>query len=120
MKIGNQKEGFIVAYMLVIVLIITMFIGVYAKVWSTSVKELREQELKFDLAEMRAGIKQYYSDKQAYPTSIEQLYLNRYCRRDYVDPITGKKDFIIDTSNKNLIYANNPHKSLEGTKYNTW
>jgi len=117
---GKKNQGFLVAYMLVIVLLVVACLGLYAKVWSTSVQRQREVVLKFQLAEMRAGIKQYYKDKNGYPTSISQLYLNRYCREDYVDPITGKKDFVIDVSNKNLIYANNPQKSLEGTKYNTW
>ncbi|MCX5773106.1 MAG: hypothetical protein NTX05_00610 [Fusobacteria bacterium] len=109
-----------VVYMLIIVIIIVAMIGVYAKVWSTTVTKERETLLKFQLAEMRSGIKQYYIDKQEYPTKISQLYMDRYCREDYVDPITNKKDFIIDVSKKKMIYANNPEKSLEGTKYNTW
>ncbi|MBI1737670.1 MAG: type II secretion system protein G, partial [Acidobacteria bacterium] len=92
-----------------------------------------EASLKQDLAVMRKAIDQYTLDKLAAPQSLDDLVSAGYLREVPTDPITGKKDWLVDyetdvlfspeqtsTGISNLHSSSDKVSPFEGTAYNTW
>jgi general secretion pathway protein G len=57
----------------------------------------RETILKEDLHTMRKMIDQYAADREKLPQSLDDLVTAQYMRDVPIDPITGQKDWVIDT-----------------------
>jgi type II secretory pathway pseudopilin PulG len=83
------------AALLVGIAIMMVFLGVAMPVWNQQAKREKEEELLFRLKQYAHAIALYQRRMPgAQPPSIELLVEQRFLRRKYLDPVTGK-DFAI-------------------------
>lgn len=129
----RSARGFTLLEMMVVITIILILLSLATGRYQQSVLRAKEASLKQDLAVMRKAIDQYTLDKLAAPQSLEDLVGAAYLREVPVDPITGKKDWVVDyetdvlfspeqtsTGISNVHSASDKVSPFEGTAYNSW
>lgn len=124
--------GFTLIEMLIVITIIFILIGMAAGRYERSVLRAREATLKQDLFVMRQAIQQYTLDKQAAPSSLDDLVQAKYLQQIPTDPITRTKTWHVDMEDVLLtpeqtatgmtdVHSTSDAVSLfENTAYNTW
>lgn len=125
--------GFTLLEMMVVITIILILLSMATGRYQQSVVRAKEASLKQDLAVMRKAIDQYTLDKLAAPQSLDDLVSAGYLREVPTDPITGKKDWLVDyetdvlfspeqssTGVSNVHSASDRVSPFEGTAYNQW
>jgi general secretion pathway protein G len=124
--------GFTLIEMLIVITIIFILIGMAAGRYERSVLRAREATLKQDLFVMRQAIQQYTLDKQAAPTSLDDLVHAQYIQQIPTDPITRTKTWHADmedvllTPEQTSTGITDVHSTsetvspFESTAYNTW
>lgn len=101
---GRHQAGFTYLGVLMLVAIMGALLATTGEVWSTLQRRDKEQELLFVGSQFRAAIRQYYERSpggaKRYPRKLESLLqddryptVQRYLRKIYVDPITGKPEW---------------------------
>ena len=128
-----NEDGFTLLEMMVVITIILILLSLATGRYQQSVVRAKEASLKQDLAVMRKAIDQYTLDKLAAPQSLDDLVSAGYLREVPTDPITLKKDWIVDfetdvlfspeqssTGVSNVHSASDRVSPFEGTAYNTW
>jgi general secretion pathway protein G len=125
-------SGFSLLELLVVITIILILMGIAVARYERSVIRSREAALKQDLFVMRNAIQQYTLDKEAGPTSLDDLVSSKYLGAVPNDPITRVKDWHTDSDPVLLdpqqtspgitdVHSNSADISpFEGTAYNTW
>ncbi len=130
---SRSARGFTLLEMMVVITIILILLSLATGRYQQSVLRAKEASLKQDLAVMRKAIDQYTLDKLAAPQSLEDLVGAAYLREVPVDPMTGKKDWIVDyetnvlfspeqtsTGISEVHSASDRVSPFEGTAYNSW
>jgi general secretion pathway protein G len=129
---GFRAGGFSLLELMIVLTIIMILASIAAGRYDRSVQRSREAVLKQDLYTMRQAIQQYTLDKQAAPTSLDDLVSAKYLGTIPVDPITRQKDWHADSDDMLLTPEqtspgiNDVHSSsdlvspFENTAYNTW
>src|SRR5882757_7965375 len=96
---GNAKRrgicaaGFSLLEMMIVITIILILAGIAAARYERSVLRAKEATLKQDLFVMRNAIQQYTLDKEAGPSSLDDLVQAKYLSGIPTDPITRNKDW---------------------------
>lgn len=128
----GRTSGFSLLELLVVITIILILMGIAVARYERSVIRGREAALKQDLFVMRNAIQQYTLDKEAGPTSLDDLVASKYLSGVPTDPITRAKDWHTDSDPVLLdpqqtspgitdVHSNSADISpFEGTAYNTW
>jgi len=83
--------------LMIVLTIIMILASIAAGRYDRSVQRSREAVLKQDLYTMRQAIQQYTLDKQASPSSLDDLVSAKYLGSIPVDPITRAKDWHVDS-----------------------
>jgi len=129
---GLRAGGFSLLELMIVLTIILILASIAAGRYDRSVQRSREAVLKQDLYTMRQAIQQYTLDKQAAPTSLDDLVQAKYIGTIPVDPITRAKDWhtdsedILDSPQQTSSGISDVHSSsevvspFENTPYNTW
>ena len=117
--------------MMIVVTIILILAGIAAERYEKSMLRAREATLKQDLFVMRNAIQQYTLDKEAGPSSLDDL-VPKYISGLPVDPITRSKNWHTDSDAVVLdplqtspgitdVHSGSDQSSpIENTPYNTW
>jgi general secretion pathway protein G len=117
--------------MMIVVTIMLILAGIAATRYERSVVRAREATLKQDLFIMRNAIQQYTLDKEAGPTSLDDL-VPKYMSSIPTDPITHNKDWHAESEQVLLdplqtspgitdVHSSSDQVSpFESTPYNTW
>lgn len=112
-----------------IVLILASIAGVR---YERSVTRSKEAVLKTDLAAMRNAIQSYTLDKEAGPSSLDDLVQGKYLTSIPVDPMTRNRDWhpdfeqiLLDPQQTapgitDVHSSSNEVSPFEHTAYNTW
>jgi general secretion pathway protein G len=129
----SSALGFTLLEMMVVITIILILLSMATGRYQQSVVRAKEASLKQDLAVMRKAIDQYTLDKLAAPQSLDDLVSAGYLREVPTDPITGKKDWLVDyetdvlfspeqtsTGVSNVHSASDKVSPFESTAYNSW
>ncbi len=87
------SPGFTLLEMMIVITIVLILVGLGAGRYQQSVIRAREAALHQDLFVMRQAIEQYTLDKQAAPTSLDDLVASGYLREIPTDPVTLRKDW---------------------------
>jgi general secretion pathway protein G len=123
--------GFSLLEMMIVVTIILILAGMAATKYERSVVRAREATLHQDLFIMRNAIQQYTLDKEAGPSSLDDL-TPKYLSAIPVDPITHNKQWHADSDAVLLdplqtspgvtdVHSSSDQVSpFEDTPYNTW
>jgi general secretion pathway protein G len=124
--------GFSLLEMLIVITIILILAGIAAGRYEKSVLRAKEATLKQDLFVMRNAIQQYTLDKEAGPSSLDDLVEGKYLSGIPVDPITRTKDWqtlseqvLLDPLQTSPgitdVHSGSDQISpFENTAYNTW
>jgi len=90
----------------------------------------RETILRENLTQMREGIKQYISDRDSPPQSLEDLVNKGYLSNVPIDPVTGQKDWQLfsdvyeysSAREQGILDVRSVSKEISSnnTPYNTW
>ena len=123
--------GFSLLEMMIVVTIMLILAGIAATRYERSVVRAREATLKQDLFIMRNAIQQYTLDKEAGPSSLDDL-VPKYMSSIPIDPITRNKDWHTESEQVLLdplqtspgvtdVHSSSDQVSpFEATPYNTW
>lgn len=126
------SAGFSLIEMLIVITIILILAGIAAGRYERSVQRAKEATLKQDLFVMRNAIQQFTLDKEAGPTSLDDLVQAKYLSGIPVDPITRTKDWHTESEQVLLdpqqtspgitdVHSGSDQVSpFENTPYNTW
>jgi general secretion pathway protein G len=129
---GFRTRGFSLLELMIVLTIIMILASIAAGRYDRSVQRSREAVLKQDLYTMRQAIQQYTLDKQAAPSSLDDLVSSKYIGGVPIDPITRSKDWHVDsedillTPEQSSSGITDVHSSseamspFENTPYNTW
>jgi type II secretory pathway pseudopilin PulG len=88
---GTSQDGYAMAALLVAMSVMAVFMAVAMPVWNTQAQREKEAELVFR-GEQYARAVMLYQRKfaNALPPSLDLLLNDRYLRKKYKDPITGR------------------------------
>jgi general secretion pathway protein G len=91
-----RPAGFTLLELMAVMAILLVLIAIGAAHYSQSIVRAREAALRQDLNEMNQAIQEYTRDKEAAPTSLEDLVQAHpaYLGRIPDDPLTGKDDWV--------------------------
>jgi general secretion pathway protein G len=90
-------NGFTLLELVMVMTIIVVLAAVGVTSYQHIQSKARETILKEDLRTMRKMIDQYAADKEKLPQSLDDLVSANYMRDVPIDPITGQKDWVVDT-----------------------
>jgi general secretion pathway protein G len=125
-------RGFTLLELTVVIAIIIILATLGAGRYERSVIRAREATLHQDLFVMRQAIQNYTSDKEAGPSSLDDLASSGYLREVPVDPMTREKDWITEsddllaTPQETTIGITDVHSAsgavspFENTTYSSW
>jgi len=144
-------RGFTYIAVMMLVVVMGIALSMTGRYWSTVAKREKEEELLFRGDQIRKGIEQYYKwtaqkhgGQGLYPENLEELLKSKFSmapkrslRKIYLDPMTGKADWVIftDPASKRMMgvrsasndvplkVSNFPfiYRDFEGkTKYSDW
>src|ERR1700693_3482531 len=88
-----REAAFTLLELMIVLTIIMILLTMAAGRYDRSVQRAREATLKQDLFVMRQAIQQYTLDKQAAPSSLDDLVQSKYISAIPKDPITNKTDW---------------------------
>lgn len=126
------SRGFSLIELLVVITIMLVLMGIAIGRYERSVARAREATLKQDLFVMRNAIQQYTLDKEAGPTSLDDLVASKYLSGVPTDPITRQKDWHTESEQVLLdptqttpgitdVHSSSDQVSpFDNTPYNTW
>jgi general secretion pathway protein G len=118
--------------MLIVITIILILASIAGGRYEKSVLRAKEATLKQDLFVMRQAIQQYTLDKQAAPSSLDDLVASKYLSGIPTDPMTRNKDWhtesedVLLTPTQTSVGITDVHSSstatspFENTPYDTW
>jgi len=129
----NRKHcGFTLLELMIVMAIILILATIGAGRYEQALTRSNEAALKQDLFVMRNAIQQFTLDKEAGPTSLDDLVMSGYLRDVPRDPITRQKEWM--TSSDDLLAdpdqttmgitdvhsTSDAISPFENTPYSTW
>lgn len=119
--------GFTLIELLVVLTIIGSLLTIVAPRFLGQIDHAQESVLRENLYALRSTIDKYYSDKGAYPATLEVLVQERYLRQIPVDPMTGRSDSwkIITSPEQSLpgvvdVRSGASGNAVDGSQYGDW
>jgi len=92
MQFKRINSGFTLVEILVVLTIIAILLSLVAPRYFSSIDRSKEKILRHDLVVMRDAIDQFYSDRNTYPDTLQDLVQGKYLRDIPIDPITDRAD----------------------------
>jgi general secretion pathway protein G len=128
MQKNRNYSGFTLIEILVVLAIIATLLSLVTPRYFDSMNRSKEKILKNDLIVIREAIDKYYSDKDVYPDSLEDLVQYKYLREIPVDPITDSTvtwllSPPLDIEMKGAIYdihSGSQELASDGSHYADW
>lgn len=122
------SKGFTLIEILVVLAIIATLLSLVAPRYFDVISQSKETTLKHDLIIMRDAIDKFYSDRNVYPDSLEELVQFKYLRAVPEDPITESTSTWIlippaDVEAKGAlydIYSGAAETASDGSQYADW
>src|SRR5579863_6264419 len=96
-RIRRAARGFTLLELMIVMAMIIILAGMAAARYEQSVLRAHEAALHQDLFVLRQAIQNYTLDKEAAPTSLEDLHTSNYIGEVPTAPMTHQKDWNTDT-----------------------
>ena len=126
----RSRGGFTLLELMIVITIVIILAAIALPQYQRTILHAREAVLRDDLYNMRKLLDQYAADKGKLPASLEDLIAEHYMREIPVDPITGDKNWTVETgedpnstsgeSGVINVRSASPDTSSEGTPYSEW
>ncbi|HTV58280.1 MAG TPA: type II secretion system protein [Verrucomicrobiae bacterium] len=128
----EQQAGFTLIELMIVMAIIVILASIAAGRYTSALTASREAVLAQDLETMRDAIDHYTADKDAAPSSLDDLKDAGYLRVIPVDPMTGQQDWVTvsgdtivdpDQSTIGIVdvhSASDKVSPFKGTPYSSW
>ena len=104
------QRGFTLIELMCVIAIILILATISAGHYEKSVIRAKETTLHTDLKVMRDAIQHYTEDKEAAPSSLEDLVSAHYIQQIPADPMTNAKDWVTSSEEFDL----SPEQSSSG------
>ena len=129
---GRAHAGFTLLELMIVIAIVMILATIAGTNYQRSVTRSREAVLKTDLAAMRNAIQAYTLDKEAGPSSLDDLVQARYLTSVPIDPMTRNRDWHTESEQvlldpqqttpgvTDVHSSSNEVSPFENTAYNTW
>jgi general secretion pathway protein G len=124
------QRGFTLLELMIVISIIVILAVIAMPQYQKSVTHAKETVLRDNLYQLRKAIDLYGADKGKLPQSLDDLVSAGYIRELPLDPITGEKDWQVETGEDPTslhgeqgivnVRSSSPDTSAEGTPYNEW
>ncbi|HYG81133.1 MAG TPA: prepilin-type N-terminal cleavage/methylation domain-containing protein [Pyrinomonadaceae bacterium] len=124
------QRGFTLLELMIVISIIVILAVIAMPQYQKSVTHAKETVLRDNLYQMRKAIDLYGADKGKLPQSLDDLVSAGYLRELPLDPITGEKDWMVETGEDpnslrgaqgiTNVRSASPDTSTEGKPYNEW
>ena len=130
--IRSSCSGFTLIELMIVMSLIVILAGIGLSLHANSQTRAKEAVLKEDLFRMRDAIDQYYADKNAYPSALDELVSRKYLRAVPEDPFTASSTTWqttmseIDPANPSAqpgvfdVKSGSERTALDGTRYAEW
>ncbi|MBA2735065.1 MAG: type II secretion system protein [Acidobacteria bacterium] len=128
--ITTLQRGFTLLELMIVISIIVILAVIAMPQYQKTILHTRETVLRDNLYQLRKAIDLYGADKGKLPQSLDDLATAVYVRDIPIDPVTGEKDWTIETgedsgsltseSGITNIRSASPDTSTEGTPYREW
>lgn len=125
-----QSRGFTMLELMIVISIIVILAVIAMPQYQKSVTHAKETVLRDNLYHLRKAIDLYGADKGKLPQSLDDLAAAGYIREIPIDPITGEKDWVVETGEDAAsltgeqgitnVRSASPDPSSEGKPYNEW
>jgi general secretion pathway protein G len=131
-RLRALTSGFTLLELMIVITIILILAGIAGVRYERSVTRSKEAVLKTDLAAMRNAIQAYTLDKEAGPTSLDDLVQAKYLASIPIDPMTRQRDWHTESEQvlldpqqtspgiTDVHSSSNEVSPFESTAYNTW
>jgi general secretion pathway protein G len=131
---GRKRDrGFTLIEMMMVISIILILLGVAIPLYSHSITQAKEQELRKNLETLNQMIFQYTQDKQKTPQSLNDLVAAKYLK-EIPEDITGSTDTWETESGDDVImsleqtdpggiigvHSGSHQRASDGTEYSSW
>jgi general secretion pathway protein G len=128
----RTQRGFTLIELMIVMAIIIVLATIAAGNYRQSIVRAKETTLRTDLKVMRDAIQHYTEDKEAAPSSLDDLVSAHYIQQIPTDPITGMKDWVtasedLDVSPEqsssgitDVHSASDTMSPFENTPYSSW
>lgn len=123
-----MKRGFTLIEMLVVLAILAMLLTIVSPKFMHMLQRSKETSLRHDLLTMRDAIDKFYSDKNRYPDTLDELVERQYLKAIPPDPVTERADTWVITLPPNIdeqgsvfdVHSGSARVAEDGTPYALW
>jgi general secretion pathway protein G len=125
-----QSRGFTLLELMIVISIIVILAVIAMPQYQKTIVHARETVLRDNLYQLRKAIDLYGADKGKLPQDLNELVTAGYVRDLPIDPITGEKDWTIETgedpgsltSESGIINIHSASRdtATDGTPYSEW
>jgi len=116
---------------MVVIAIIIVLATIGVMRYQRAIQSSREAVLRTDLRDMREAIQSYTRDKEAAPTSLDDLVTAQYLARIPADPVTGTKDWTTQDCDTVMspdqtsggicdVHSGSDAMAIDNTPYSSW
>jgi general secretion pathway protein G len=129
---AKRERGFTLIEMMVVISIILILLGIAMPIYSHSLTEAREENLRKNLHTLNWMIYQYTQDKQKAPQSLDDLKSAGYIK-EIPEDITGSNTWIVEDGDGTImslyqtdaggiigVHSGSNQIGSDGTAYSTW
>jgi general secretion pathway protein G len=123
----RTNKGFTMIELLVTLAILGMIISIAVPRYFGNIDRARENVLREDLYLLRDSIDKFYSDRNRYPDTLNELVTERYLRKIPVDPFTQSANswIVVPAADPTSgvvadVKSGAPNTARDGTWFKDW
>ena len=90
---SRRQDGFTFIEMVIVIVMLGILLGIAVPNYLAQIRMSRESVLEYNLAMIRERLDQFKSDRNKYPSSLQELVEGGYMREIPEDPLTETREW---------------------------